>query len=139
MFILDTNVISETLRPAPSQAVLRWLEAQPRSQLFTTAITRAEILYGITRLPKSTRRGKLASATREIFDEEFEGKVLPFDSQAADCYAEIAALRRSTGRPISQMDAMIAGVARAHHAHLITRNGRDFEDCDIDLVDPWNA
>lgn len=139
MLILDTNVLSEILRPAPSSRVIEWLESQSRSQLFTTTITQAEILYGVALLPMSARRDKLAVATRAIFEEDFDEKVLPFDSRAADSYANIAAMRKSIGRPISQLDAMIAGIARANQARLVTRNGRDFADCGIDFINPWDA
>ena len=139
MFVLDTNVISEILRPAPSSAVIEWLESKPRNQLFTTTITQAEILYGIALLPKSARRDKLAAATRAIFEEDFDEKVLSFDSRAAGLYATIAATRKLLGRPVSQLDAMIAGIAGAHQARLVTRNGRDFSDCGIEIIDPWDA
>jgi hypothetical protein len=138
MLILHTNVLSEILRPAPSETVLKWLEEQPRTQLFTTTITQAEILYGVALLPENSRRDKLALATRAIFEEDFDQRVISFDSRAADSYAVIAALRKSAGRPISQFDAMIAGITRSHQARLVTRNLRDFADCDIDLVDPWD-
>jgi hypothetical protein len=137
MLILDTNALSELLRPVPNAGVIAWLESQPRSQLFTTTITQAEILYGVALLPKSVRRENLTRATRAIFEEDFEGKVLPFDSPAADLYANIAAMRKSSGRPISQFDAMIAGITLAHQARLVTRNGRDFAECNIELIDPW--
>jgi toxin FitB len=139
MLILDTNVLSEILRREPSSRVIDWFESQTPGQLFTTTITQAEILYGIALLPESARREKLAKATRSIFDEDFEEKVLAFDSLAADFSASIAANRRSSGRPISQLDAMIAGIARSHQATLVTRNGRDFVNCGIDVIDPWNA
>jgi predicted nucleic acid-binding protein len=137
MLILDTNVLSEVLRPTPSAAVLEWLEAQPRAQLYTTTITQAEILYGIALLPKGARRQKLERATRAIFDEDFAEKVLVFDSRAAGSFAEIASHRKSIGKPISQLDAMIAGVARANSGRLVTRNGRDFSDCGIEVDNPW--
>jgi predicted nucleic acid-binding protein len=78
-------------------------------------------------------------ATRAIFEEDFEEKVLPFDSRAAECYAEIAAMRKSLGRPISQLDAMFAGITRGHQAHDVTRNRRDFAECGIEIIDPWDA
>ena len=139
MLILDTNVLSEILRPTPDAAVLVWLEAQPRSQLFTTAITRAEILYGISLLSKGPRRQKLQTVARAIFDEDLEDKVLAFDGPAADQSAQIAARRTQAGKPISQLDAMIAAIAKAQQARLATRNIRDFVDCDIQIIDPWTA
>lgn len=137
MIVLDTNVVSEVLRPAPEPRVLEWLERQPNASLFTTSVTRAEILYGIRLLADGKRRQGLWELAQAIFDEDFAGQVLSFDSDAADAFAEIAASRRVAGRPISQFDAMIAGIARSRGARIATRNGKDFEDCGIDIVNPW--
>jgi toxin FitB len=137
MIVLDTNVISETLRPVPDSSVLDWLANQPRASLFTTTVTRGEILCGIRLLSDGKRRRGLWDAAKKIFDEDFAGQVLSFDSDAADTYAEIAALRRTMGKPISQFDAMIAAMARSRGAGLATRNVRDFEDCGVEVVDPW--
>jgi predicted nucleic acid-binding protein len=139
MIVLDTNVLSETLRPAPEIRVLAWLSRQSRSALFTTTVTRGEVFYGIRLLPVGARRQGLWDATQAIFNEDFAGRVLNFDCDAADAYAEIAASRKAAGKPISQFDAMIAAVARSRGAHLATRNVRDFVDCGIDIVDPWKA
>lgn len=139
MIVLDTNVLSETLRSEPEDAVIAWLSAQPDTALFTTTITRGEILYGVRLLPKGRRREKLQGAVAAIFDEDFSGRTLPFDSPAANAYADIASARKVAGRPISQFDAMIAAVARSRGAALATRNIRDFEGCGIDVIDPWRA
>ena len=139
MIVLDTNVVSEVLRPAPEPKVLAWLDSQPRSSLFTTAVTRGEIFYGIRVLPAGQRRQRLWDATAAIFNEDFAGQVLNFDDDAADAYTEIAASRNSAGKPISQFDAMIVATARSRGASLATRNGKDFIDCGVDIVDPWNA
>ena len=101
MLILDTNVISEILRQEPKEAVVTWFESQPRQQLFTTAVTQAEILYGITLLPKGSRREKLLEVAQLIFEEDLENRILPFGGDAATHYAEIGASRRSSGRPIA--------------------------------------
>lgn len=138
MIVLDTNVLSELLRPAPEQRVLMWLANQASSALFTTTVTRGEIFYGIRLLPIGSRRQGLWDATRIIFSEDFSGRVLSFDNDAADAYAEIATSRRSAGKPISQFDAMIAAVVRSRGAMLATRNVKDFVDCGIHIVDPWN-
>ncbi len=138
MIILDTNVLSELLRPAPEAHVLAWLEEQSPASVFTSAVTQGEILYGIRLLPESQRRRKLWDAALTIFNEDFAGRVLSFDGEAAVAYAEISASRRAAGRAISQFDATIAAVTRSHGAVLATRNGKDFEGCGIDLVDPWN-
>ena len=139
MIVLDTNVLSEALRPVPEPTVLEWLAKQPRASLFTTTVTQGELLYGIRLLADGKRRRSLWDAAKQIFSEDFAGQVLNFDSDAADMYAEIAALRRKAGKPISQFDAMIAAMARSRGASLATRNAKDFEDCDIDIVDPWRA
>lgn len=137
MIVLDTNVLSELLRPAPEALVLAWLEQQPPVSVFTSAVTQGEILYGIRLLPDSKRRGKLWDAAVTIFNEDFAGRILSFDSDAAVAYAEISAARRAAGRPISQFDATIAAIARSHGASLATRNVNDFEGCGIEVIDPW--
>lgn len=137
MIILDTNVLSELLRPTPDTHVVTWLASQPRAALFTTSVTRGEILYGIRLLPEGKRRETLWEAVSGIFNQDMAGQVLSFDSDAADAYAEIAADRKNQGKPISQFDAMIAAVARSRGASLATRNIKDFVDCGVDLIDPW--
>jgi predicted nucleic acid-binding protein len=139
MIVLDTNVLSELLRPMPEARVLAWLASQPRSALFTTTVTRGEIFYGIGLLPDGARKKALWAAVRAIFDNDLAGRVLSFDTEAADAYAEIAASRRKAGKPISQFDAMIAGVARSRGASLATRNVKDFVDCGTDILDPWKT
>jgi len=139
MIILDTNVLSEALRPAPEPSVLDWLADQPRASLFTTAITRGEILYGIRLLSDGKRRQRLWDAADNIFYEDFAGQVLSFDSDAADMFADIAASRRIAGKPISQFDVMVAAMARSRGAILATRNVKDFDDCGIDVINPWTT
>lgn len=137
MIVLDTNVLSEMLRPKPSAHVESWMAAQSPGMLFTTAVTQAEILYGVELLADGRKRGRLFAAIGSIFDEDFAGRILPFDADAAAAYAAIAAARRNAGRPISQFDAQIAAITRSRGAALATRNTRDFEGCGIELVDPW--
>jgi toxin FitB len=139
MIVLDTNVLSEALRPVPEPSVLDWLADQPSASLFTTAVTRGEILYGIRLLSDGKRRKGLWDAATKIFDEDFAGHVLSFDGDAAGMYADIAASRRIAGEPISQFDAMIAAMARSRGAILATRNVKDFESCGIEVVNPWMA
>ncbi|WP_440997850.1 type II toxin-antitoxin system VapC family toxin [Arhodomonas sp. SL1] len=139
MIVLDTNVLSEVLRPVPEHQVVDWLERQPRRSLFTTTVTRGELFYGVRLLPEGQRRHRLMEALEAILDEDFAGQVLSFDADAADSYADIAAARRMRGRPISQFDAMIAATARSRGAALATRNIRDFADCGLELIDPWSA
>jgi predicted nucleic acid-binding protein len=139
MIVLDTNVLSEALRPVPESSVLDWLANQPRASLFTTTVTRGEILYGIRLLSDGKRRRGLWDAAKKIFDEDFADQVLSFDGDAADMYAEIAASRRTAGKPISQFDAMIVAMARSRGASLAARNVKDFEDCGVDVINPWTV
>lgn len=137
MIILDTNVLSEILRPAPEPRVVEWLSEQPRASVFTTTITRGEILYGIRVLPAGKRRDGLWNAAMKIFDVDLDGQVLSFDSVAAADYAEISAARRAAGRPIAQFDAQIAGITLSRGAQLATRNVKDFDACGFELINPW--
>lgn len=139
MIVLDTNVLSETLRPAPDPRVLAWFGAQRRASLFTTTITQAEILYGLGLLADGARKQALSSAIEAIFKEDFAGRLLGFDRDAAEVYAQIAASRKSAGLPISLFDAMIVSVARSTGATLATRNIKDFVECGVALIDPWAA
>lgn len=113
------------------------MRAQPGPSLFTTAIAHAEMLYGVATLPPSRRRDDLAEAVRALFEVDLAGRVLPFDGEAASHFAHIAAGRRAAGRPISQLDAQIAAIARSRGAGVATRNVADFADCGVAVVDPW--
>ena len=137
MIVLDTNVVSETLRPAPSKKVLEWMRAEPNVALFTTAITEAELLYGLALLPEGRRRRALEAAILPILSEDFVGRILPFDSAAAREFAEIAATRRHEGKPISEPDARIAAIAKSRGAALATRDIGGFAGCGLVLIDPW--
>jgi toxin FitB len=137
MIVLDTNVLSEILRPAPEPRVVEWLSDQPRASIFTTTIARGKILYGIRVLPAGKRREGLWDAATKIFEIDFDGQVLSFDSAAADDFAEISAARRAAGRPIAQFDAQIAGITRSRGAQLATRNVKDFEACGFEVINPW--
>jgi toxin FitB len=139
MIVLDTNVLSEAWRPAPSPAVMEWMRSQPVAALFTTTITEAELLYGIALLPEGKRRRSLEAVVALVFAEDLAGRVLSFDSAAAREYADIAAARRRAGRPIAEADARIAAIARSRGATVATRNVEDFASCGIELVSPWKA
>jgi predicted nucleic acid-binding protein len=137
VILLDTNVLSEVLRPAPSPVVLRWMAAQERSSVFTTTITYAELLYGVESLPAGRRRTALLASVEKILSDEFDERILPFDEEPARRFAKIVAARDAMGRPISQFDAMIAAIARSHDAAVATRNTADFGHCGIRIIDPW--
>jgi len=137
MILLDTNILSELMRPAPEKGVEQWLTDQPDASVFICAITEAELRYGVALLPTGKRRSTLAAVIEDMLGEDFTGRILPFDSAAAVAFAEIAANRRQAGRPIAQADAQIAAIARSRGAALATRNVPDFEGCGIELVNPW--
>ena len=137
MILLDTNVISELMRPVPTAAVEDWVSAQPSVSLFITAVTEAELRYGLALLPDGQRRRNLLHQVEAMLAEDFAGRILPFDSSAAITYAQIAAARRQAGRPIAQADAQIAAIAAARGAAVATRNITDFEGCGIAVTNPW--
>jgi toxin FitB len=139
MIILDTNVLSELMRPTPSPRVVAWVAKQPATELFTTSITEAEIFYGLELLTKGKRREGLLAAAEAMFAEDLTGRVLGFDSDAARAFSKIAGHRRTLGRPISHADAQIAAITQARGAKLATRNVADFKDCGVDVLDPWNV
>ena len=139
MIVLDTNVLSETLRPTPSFKVLAWLENQPSTALFTTTVTRGELLYGVRIMPDGKRKTGLLTAIQNIFDQDLAGQILSFDNPSADAFSQIASSRKLAGQPISQFDAMIAAITYSRGATLATRNAKDFNNCGIELVNPWDA
>lgn len=137
MIVLDTNVVSELMKSEPSAAVLAWVGNRDRLELHTTSVTQAEILDGVLQLPAGRRRRAVEGAAAAMFQEDFAGRILPFDSRAARAYADLVAERRGRGRPISQFDAQIAAIARTADGTLATRNVKDFEHCGIRVVNPW--
>mgnify|MGYP002641905490 CR=1 FL=1 len=137
MIILDTNVVSELMKPAPAKPVVGWVALQSPTSLYTTAITEAEILHGVLLLPAGRRRSRLQTAAETMFIEDFGGRVLSFGSDAARAYASIAADRRRAGRPISHFDAQIAAIGRSARAAIATRNTSDFVACGVRLINPW--
>ncbi|HEX3828492.1 MAG TPA: type II toxin-antitoxin system VapC family toxin [Sporichthyaceae bacterium] len=134
MIVLDTNVLSEMMRAKPDPAVLAWVEAA--GELHTTALTLAEVDYGIARLASGRRKERLAAAASSLFTE-FRDLVLPFDTAAARRYGVIVTVRERAGRPISTVDAQIAAICVSRRAALATRNTADFDDTGIRIIDPW--
>ena len=139
MFLIDTNVISELMRATPAPSVLNWFSTQDPSTLYLSAVTEAELRTGIAILPAGQRREGLKAALDATIAVDFEGRILPFDTDAAKTYAEIAAGRRSSGRPIPDADCRIAAIARAAGMPVATRNTRDFEGCGVDVINPWGG
>ena len=139
MHVIDTNVASELMRPSPAPAVAAWIAGRDAEALYLTAVSEAELLYGVAIMPAGRRRNELEAAMARWLDVGFAGRILPFDSAAARAYAEIAAGRRSAGRPIAPADCQIAAIARSRGMAVATRNVRDVGDINVEVVDPWTA
>jgi predicted nucleic acid-binding protein len=137
MILLDTNVVSELMRPAPSEAVLAWFAAQDAADLYLSAIGEAELRRGAAMLPEGKRRAQLMAAIDAMIIEDFAGRILPFDSAAAQAFVQVFLERRAAGRPISFADCQIAATARAQGAAIATRNTNDFAGGGIAVIDPW--
>jgi predicted nucleic acid-binding protein len=138
MTILDTNVVSELMRPEPEPAVLRWFDTASAADLYVTAITMAEVLHGVELLAGGKRREALEAGAERLFGVVFADHILSFDYTAARAFSVIASSRRRRGKPISDFDAQIAAIARANEAALATRDTADFEGCGIELINPWS-
>lgn len=136
MIILDTNVVSELMRPEPDPRVRQWVSGRRADELGTTAITVAEIRHGIERLPDGRRKETLLSAATDLF-AGFGDLVQPFDARAAAWFGPVMVRRARVGLPIHGFDALIAAICRAHGAALATRSVKDFAETGIEIVDPW--
>jgi predicted nucleic acid-binding protein len=137
MIILDTNVLSEMMRVQPNPRVLNWLNVQASQNLYLTAITVAEILYGIAHLTGGKRKKSLYDIVLAIFDEDFSGRIQVFDEYAAAYYAELVVLREQQGFPINMADAQIAAICKNNRATLATRNTKNFMGLELNLINPW--
>ena len=139
MIIIDTNVLSEPLRPAPDTRVLEWLDAQVAETLFLTTITLAEMRYGIAALPAGKRRTRLAKRFEADVLPLFEGRILAFDESASREYAELRSRSRAAGQAIGDFDALIAGIANAHRFGVATRDVAPFEAAGVStVIDPFS-
>jgi toxin FitB len=139
VIVLDTNVVSELMRKAPEPRVVSWVDRFSASDVLVTAVTAAELMYGVARLPEGRRKRELHIKIEGLLTEDFEDQILPFDAPAATHYAEIVASRERAGRPISMADAQIAAICRNWSAALATRNVDDFVDTGVDALNPWDA
>lgn len=137
MIVLDTNVVSEAMRPEPDPGVLDWLNAQAADTLYLSSVTLAELLFGIGVLPAGARKERLAQALDRLL-ALFSGRVLPFDQEAARRYADMAAAARTAGRPLPTADGYLAATAAARGFAVATRNIQHFGDTGVGLIDPWH-
>lgn len=139
MIVLDTNVVSELMRKAPEPCIVRWVDTFSPSDVLVTAITAAELIYGVARLPEGRRKRELRIKVEALLTEDFNDQILPFDALAATHYADIVVSRERAGRPINMADGQIAAICRNWGAGLATRNINDFADTGVDAVNPWDA
>ena len=137
MVVLDTNVLSELMRPAADRVMTAWFADRATSSLYLTAVSEAELRFGIAIMLSGRRRDGLAAGLERMLRTGFANRILPFDSRAAHAYAEIAAARRRMGRRIPEADCQIAAIARSHGMAVATRNVGDFSDTGIEVIDPW--
>lgn len=137
--LLDTNVVSELMRSSPSKAVLNWATDHSEDRVYFSSIGEAELRYGAAILPIGRRRATLMADIERMLSNTFPNRILPFDSDAARAYANLVAKCRKVGRSISQMDCQIAAIAHAGDLIVATRNVRDFEGLDVEIVNPWTA
>ena len=138
MLMLDTNMLSEIMRSEPERKVADWIIRQPSDELFTAAVCQAEILSGLAIMPSGRRRAELEEAACSMFADDFDGRVLPYDIEAAAAYAEVFAARRKAGKPSGTVDLMLAAIARVRGASVVTRNVADFEGVGVAIINPWD-
>ncbi len=137
MIVLDTNIISELMKPVPDANVVAWLDAQETTHLFVTTISIAKINYGLSILPKGKKREQLEGAFIGALEDAFDRRILSFDKSAAFTYGKLMESRKSLGRPLSILDGQIAAITHSSKASIATRNVRDFEYCEIAIVNPF--
>lgn len=139
MIVLDTNVVSELVKPGPSPRVISWVDGHDSTDLVITALTAAEVRAGVALLPGGRRKREIGRLMETLLTDTFAGHVLAFDIDSTTHYADILAARTSAGRTISAVDAQIAAISRQHQATLATRNTADFTGTGIELINPWDA
>lgn len=139
MIVLDTNVISELMRAAPNRKVVSWVDSRPTGALAVSAVTVAEVLYGISQQDDGQRKETLHALAHAMFEEEFRKRVLSFGAEEAKMYADLVTQRQAQGLPISMADAQIAAIALRWGGQLATRNTADFAGLGLDVINPWDA
>lgn len=138
MIILDTNVVSEFMTSPPASSVLSWLNAQNTTSLYLTTITIAEVSFALRTMPQGKRRDMLAERFEQFVTTAFEQRILSFDEDAAKVYGEVMGYRREIGRPMSSLDGQIAAIARSRGFSVASRNTKDFEECQVDVINPFS-
>ena len=139
MIVLDTNVVSEMMRPAPDPSVLNWLNTQVAEELWLNSVVVSALLFGMARLPAGARKRLLTDTFAAMLEQDFSGRILPFDLEAAVIYAELAAGWEAKGRPVEMADGQIAAICLAQGAKLATRNLKHFGGLGLVLVNPWDV
>ena len=139
MIVLDTNVVSELMRRAPESGVVAWVDELRPSDVLITAVTVAELMYGVARLPNGRRKWEVQARVEGVLTVELRDQILPFDARAAYHYAGIVVARERTGRPIGMADAQIAAICRTWNAGLASRHVDDFAETGIEVVNPWDS
>ena len=139
MILLDTDVLSSLMRAEPAMAVVKWLDEQPESSIWTTSITVMEIRYGLQIMSTGRRRQRMEEELEAVLRKEIQERYAPFDVAAAQHAAELMALRKTRGRPVDLRDTMIAGIALSTRATLATRNTAHFADLSVPVVNPWTV
>jgi toxin FitB len=137
VIVLDTNVLSELIRPVPAPQVVEWVDSQPSPELVTTSITTAELRAGVAVLPRGRRKDTIARQIEHLLNDVFGGYVIPFDAESSTYYADIVASGRRRGCPMSALDTQIAAICRQHGATLATRNVADFSTAKLTVLNPW--
>lgn len=138
MILLDTNVVSEAMKPDPAPSVRSWLDAQSAETLFLSSVTVAELLFGIGALPRGKRKDRLATAFEGVL-ALFDDRILPFETQAARRYADLAVRARAAGRGFPTVDGYIAAIASAHGYAVASRDASAFAAAGLPVIDPWKA
>lgn len=138
MILLDTNVVSEPLRPTPDARVIAWLDAQPLETLYLSVMTVAELRAGVALLPPGRRRDKLHDLIEREVLPAFAGRILPFDAACTQAYAAVLARVRGSGGGIETADALIAAVASANGLLVATRDARPFQAAGLQVINPWD-
>jgi hypothetical protein len=136
-FLLDTNAVSEWVKPRPNPGLIGWMESTDEDRVFLSVVTLAEVRYGVERLASGARRHRLEEWLGRELPLRFEGRMLPVDANVAEAWGKMVARSEATGRPIGAMDAFLAATAEVHHLTLVTRNVSDFRVLNA-VLNPWN-